>query len=116
MVFSERLARLTKVVQQLNALVSDVEDLAAGQGRLLDMIEALDREFHDFRADLRAFKTEVKAEALQNAQDTVIRVQQGFHDRLRDLAIRIDRLEQGGRGNAAGDGDGHSLPPIDHGR
>ncbi len=38
MVFSEHLARLTRVVQQLNALVSDVEDLAAGQERLLDMI------------------------------------------------------------------------------
>lgn len=117
MVFSERLARLTKVVQRLNALVSDVENLTAGQGRLLDMIGDLEREFHDFRADLQAFKAEVKAEALRDAQDTVIKVQQGFHDSLREIAIRIDRLERGGCMNPAGGyGDGPPLPPTDHER
>ena len=114
MVFSERLARLTRIVQQLNALVSDVEDLAAGQERLLDMIRDLEREFHDLRADLQAFKAEVKAEALRDAQDTVIRVQQGFHDSLRDLAVRIDRLERGGHGSMVEGGDGRSLPPAGH--
>ncbi len=104
-----RLTRLAKLITQINEALSRIEALRQSEGMIFDQLKELDAGLNELRADLRVLKAEARADAMRETQTVINSVQGEFHRQLRDLAVRIDRLE---RRDGARPADAGRLPRI----
>jgi predicted nucleic acid-binding Zn-ribbon protein len=94
MIFTRKgVAEVAKEVAAQFTLVDDVANLQQMQKELADTIAKLNDRIKDIESEMRVLKAEVKFEAVKETQQMLNAVQGAFHDKLTDLTVRIDRVE-----------------------
>lgn len=81
-----------EVVDHLK-LIENVKALQTGQKEMADAIARLNDRMHSIEADMKVLRSEIKLEALQEAQKVVWAVQSGLNDRVQDLAVKVGVFE-----------------------
>jgi len=75
-------------------ITDNISSLQTSQKEMADSIAALGELIRDVRAELREVKNEAKLDAVVRAQEVVSSVQNGFNQRMEDMAVKVALLEQ----------------------
>jgi len=75
-------------------ITDNIRSLQTSQKEMADSIAALGELIRDVRAELREVKNEAKLDAVIKAQEVVGSVQNGFNQRMEDMAVKLALLER----------------------
>lgn len=87
-----------KAVEHIKSLQEMQREMSNNIATLGDMIKDLKRDISvleaDLKAEIRDAKSEAKLEAIQQATSVVTNVQNGFNQRMQDIAVQVAMLDQ----------------------
>jgi cell fate (sporulation/competence/biofilm development) regulator YmcA (YheA/YmcA/DUF963 family) len=75
-----------KLIENVRALQTAQEDIAAAVAKLGEDVRRLETE-------MTALKSDVRYEAMKEAQSAVLAVQSGFNERLQEMALKVRDIE-----------------------
>lgn len=75
-------------------LIENVRSLQVGQKEIADAVAKLGEHIRRLESEMIALKSDVKYEALKEAQSAVLAVQTGFNERLQDVALKVRDVER----------------------
>lgn len=109
----ETILSAADLISDIRKAFTRIEALEKSQKEVSDALLRLDTRVRELEAGLREAKSEIKLEAVKEAQGIVNSVQSSLYSELKDLSVKIHGLENGGLilGVNPKRGDGGELPP-----
>lgn len=74
-------------------LIENVKALQTGQKEIAMAVAKLGEDVRRLEIDMTALKSEIKYEAMKEAQSAVLSVQSSFNERLQDIALKMRDIE-----------------------
>ena len=101
------------LISDIRKAFTRIEGLEKSQKDVSDALLRLDARVRELEAGLREAKSEIKLEAVKEAQGIVNSVQSSLYSELKDLSVKIHGIENGSLvlGVNSGNGGGGELPP-----
>lgn len=89
----ETILNAADFISQLRGALARIDNLETGSKVLADANSALEKRVRELEALLREAKSEIRLEAVKETHTAINAVQGQFNQDLRELAVKVDRLE-----------------------
>ena len=109
----DKILKAADVISETRKAFEKIANLEEGQKRLADTLAALDGRVRELEAGLREAKSDIKLEAVKEAQATVNGSQGQIYQRMVDIETRLSGIKSDIATALDGNSQDHLPPPSE---